>query len=42
MAVVKNVPKRSDGVETMARLMVEARKELTKHGVDEFDVEVVL
>ena len=42
MAVVKNVPKRSDGVETMARLMVEARKELSKHGVDEFDVEVVL
>jgi AcrR family transcriptional regulator len=42
MALVKNVPKRSDGVETMARLMVEARKELTKHGVDEFDIEVVL
>jgi AcrR family transcriptional regulator len=42
MAVVKNVPKRSDGVETMARLMAEARKELTKHGVDEFDIEVVL
>ena len=42
MAVVKNVPKRSDGVETMARLMVEARKELTKRGVDEFDIEVVL
>ena len=42
MAVVKNVPKRSDGVETMGRLMAEARKELTKHGVDEFDIEVVL
>jgi AcrR family transcriptional regulator len=42
MAIVKNVPKRSDGVETMARLMAEARKELTKHGVDEFDIEVVL
>jgi AcrR family transcriptional regulator len=42
MAVIKNVPKRSDGIETMARLMAEARKELTKHGVDEFDIEVVL
>jgi AcrR family transcriptional regulator len=42
MATLKDTPKRSDGIETMARLMVQARIELVKNGVDNFDVEAVL
>lgn len=42
MATLKDTPKRSDGIETMARLMVQARIELAKNGVDNFDVEAVL
>ncbi len=42
MATPKTSPKRSDGIETMARLMTQARKELAKNGVDNFDVEAVL
>ena len=42
MATLKDTPKRSDGIETMARLMVQARIELMKNGVDNFDVEAVL
>ena len=42
MAIPKSSPKRSDGIETMARLMTQARLELAKNGVDNFDVEAVL
>ncbi|PHX70604.1 MAG: hypothetical protein CK521_06780 [Acidimicrobium sp.] len=42
MATPKDTPKRIDGIETMARLMKQARIELTKNGVDNFDVEAVL
>jgi AcrR family transcriptional regulator len=42
MATPKTSPKRSDGIETMARLMTQARIELAKNGVDGFDVEAVL
>lgn len=42
MATPKTSPKRSDGIETMARLMTQARIELVKNGVDNFDVEAVL
>jgi len=42
MAIPKDTPKRIDGIETMARLMKQARIELAKNGVDNFDVEVVL
>ena len=42
MAILKSSPKRSDGIETMARLMTQARLELAKNGVDNFDVEAVL
>ena len=42
MAIPKSSPKRSDGIETMARLMTQARIELAKNGVDNFDVEAVL
>ena len=42
MATPKMSPKRSDGIETMARLMTQARLELSKNGVDKFDVEAVL
>jgi AcrR family transcriptional regulator len=42
MAIPKNTPKRVDGIETMARLMKQARIELAKNGVDNFDVEAVL
>ena len=42
MAIPKSSPKRSDGIETMARLMTQARLELAKNGADNFDVEAVL
>ncbi len=42
MAIPKSSPKRSDGIETMARLMTQARLELAKNGIDNFDVEAVL
>jgi AcrR family transcriptional regulator len=42
MATPKSTPKRIDGIETMARLMKQARIELAKNGVDNFDVEAVL
>lgn len=42
MATPKDTPKRSDGIETMARLLKQARIELSKNGVDNFDVEAVL
>ena len=42
MATPKTSPKRSDGIDTMARLMTQARIELAKNGVDKFDVEAVL
>jgi AcrR family transcriptional regulator len=42
MATPKDTPKRIDGIETMARLMKQARIELVKNGVDNFDVEAVL
>jgi len=42
MAIPKSTPKRVDGIETMARLMKQARIELVKNGVDNFDVEAVL
>ena len=42
MAIPKDTPKRTDGIETMARLMKQARLELAKNGVDNFDVEAVL
>ena len=42
MATPKDTPKRIDGIETMARLMKQARIELSKNGVDNFDVEAVL
>ena len=42
MAIPKDTPKRTDGIETMARLMKQARIELAKNGVDNFDVEAVL
>ncbi len=42
MAKPKTFPKRRDGIETMARLMAQARIELAKNGVDNFDVEAVL
>ncbi len=42
MAAPKDSPKRSDGIETMARLLKQARIELAKNGVDNFDVEAVL
>jgi len=42
MATPKSTPKRIDGIETMARLMKQARIELLKNGVDNFDVEAVL
>ena len=42
MANPKTSSKRSDGIETMARLMTQARIELVKNGVDNFDVEAVL
>jgi AcrR family transcriptional regulator len=42
MATPKDTPKRIDGIETMARLMRQARIELVKNGVDNFDVEAVL
>ena len=42
MATLKDTPKRSDGIVTMARLMTQARIELAKNGVDNFDVEAVL
>jgi hypothetical protein len=42
MGTPKDTPKRIDGIETMARLMKQARVELAKNGVDNFDVEAVL
>jgi AcrR family transcriptional regulator len=42
MAIPKSSPKRSDGIETMARLMKQARIELAKNGVDNFDLDAVL
>jgi AcrR family transcriptional regulator len=42
MATPKDTPKRIDGIETMARLMKQARIELAKNGVNNFDVEAVL
>jgi AcrR family transcriptional regulator len=42
MATPKSTPKRIDGIKTMARLMKQARIELLKNGVDNFDVEAVL
>jgi AcrR family transcriptional regulator len=42
MAIPKDTPKRIDGIETMARLMKQARIELANNGVDNFDVEAVL
>jgi AcrR family transcriptional regulator len=42
MAIPKPSPKRRDGIDTMARLMVQARIELANKGVDNFDVEAVL
>jgi len=42
MAIPKDTPKRTDGIETMARLMKQARIELAENGVDKFDVEAVL
>jgi AcrR family transcriptional regulator len=42
MATPKSTPKRIDGIETMARLLKQARIELVKNGVDGFDVEAVL
>ena len=42
MAIPKSSPKRSDGIETMARLMTQARLELAKNGVDNFELEAVL
>lgn len=42
MAISKDIPKRIDGIETMSRLMKQARIELAKNGVDNFDVEAVL
>ena len=42
MATPKDTPKRIDGIETMARLMKQARIELAKNGVANFDVEAVL
>ena len=42
MAIPKDTPKRTDGIQTMARLMKQARIEIAKNGVDNFDVEAVL
>lgn len=42
MSVPKSTPKRRDGIETMARLMVQARIELANKGVDNFDLDAVL
>lgn len=42
MATPKASPKRRDGIETMARLMVQARIELADKGVDNFDLDAVL
>lgn len=42
MSVPKSTPKRRDGIETMARLMVQARIELANKGVDSFDLDAVL
>ena len=41
MSVPKSTPKRRDGIETMARLMVQARIELANKGVDNFDLDAV-
>ena len=42
MSVPKSTQKRRDGIETMARLMVQARLELANKGVDNFDLDAVL
>ena len=42
MAIPKPSPKRRDGIDTMARLMVQARIELANKGVDNFDLDAVL
>ena len=42
MSVPKSTPKRRDGIDTMARLMVQARIELANKGVDSFDLDAVL
>ena len=42
MSVPKSTPKRRDGIDTMARLMVQARIELANKGVDNFDLDAVL
>lgn len=42
MAIPKSSPKRRDGIDTMARLMVQARIELANKGVDNFDLDAVL
>ena len=42
MATPNTSPKRRDGIETMARLMVQARIELAEKGVDKFDLDAVL
>lgn len=42
MAILKDTFKRRDGIETMARLMVQARIELANKGVDNFDLDAVL
>ena len=42
MAKHANTPKRSDGLDTMARLIEQAKAELDAHGIERFDVEAVL
>ena len=42
MSVPKSTPQRRDGIDTMARLMVQARIELANKGVDSFDLDAVL
>ena len=42
MAKHANTPKRSDGLDTMARLIEQAKAELDAHGIERFDVESVL
>ena len=42
MAELNRLPKRSDGLETMARLIEQAKIEIESCGVDNFDLEAVL
>ena len=42
MAKAGESPKRSDGLNTMARLLEEAQIEIALHGIDHFDVDAVL